>query len=266
MRLGLGISIPGTSGLVQAFSPLDLSPALWLDASDTSTITEVGGAVSQWDDKSGNGNDFTQGTAANQPTTGTRTQNGLNVLDFDGTADFMVGGDILDVLTGGLTMVGVVKMDVTTGNRAFFGKSRADSTAGRYSLFWTTSGFVSGVTNSFTALFHDTAQRAPSSDPGSGNRTDVFIHGQRVIRNDEDTLWRNGTVVATNSSLDGTTSYDSSDEWMIGAYQSASGSTPPFAGTYLDGFIGEIIVFLEDLTDSEMGQVNSYLNDKWNVY
>ena len=39
-----------------AFSPLDLSPAAWFDASDSGSITESGGAVSQWNDKSGVGN------------------------------------------------------------------------------------------------------------------------------------------------------------------------------------------------------------------
>lgn len=69
---------------VPIFSVLDLSPALWLDASDESTITESAGAVSQWDDKSGNGNNATQGTGSLQPITGTRTQNGENVIDFAG--------------------------------------------------------------------------------------------------------------------------------------------------------------------------------------
>ena len=68
----------------QPFSPLDLSPALWLDASDTATITASSGSVSQWDDKSVNGRNVTQGTAAAQPTTGSATLNGLNVLSFDG--------------------------------------------------------------------------------------------------------------------------------------------------------------------------------------
>jgi len=42
--------------------------SLWLDASDSSTITESGGSVSQWDDKSGNGNHITQGNVFLQPT------------------------------------------------------------------------------------------------------------------------------------------------------------------------------------------------------
>jgi len=118
MRLGLGISIPGTSGLVQAaFSPLDLSPVLWLDASDTSTITEVGGAVSQWDDKSGNGNDVAQGTAAAQPTSGTRTINSLNVLDFDGNDGLRTSA--ADIITQPNTVFMVLEHD-TVNTQLFF--------------------------------------------------------------------------------------------------------------------------------------------------
>jgi len=45
-----------------------ITTALWLDAADASTITESGGLVSQWDDKSGNNRHFTQATPANRPT------------------------------------------------------------------------------------------------------------------------------------------------------------------------------------------------------
>jgi hypothetical protein len=40
---------------------------LWFDATDTATITKVGGLVSQWNDKSGNVNNVTQATGADQP-------------------------------------------------------------------------------------------------------------------------------------------------------------------------------------------------------
>lgn len=63
-----------------------ISPSLWLDASDASTLTSSGSpaTVSQWSNKGSISANFTQATAANQPTTGASTQNGLNVLDFDG--------------------------------------------------------------------------------------------------------------------------------------------------------------------------------------
>lgn len=69
-----------------SFEPLDLANcAVWFDAADLSTITESGGSVSQWNDKSGNGRNASQGTASIQPATGVNTQNGLNVLTFETT-------------------------------------------------------------------------------------------------------------------------------------------------------------------------------------
>src|SRR3990167_8616268 len=72
--------------------PIQEGLKLWLDASDTSTITSSGGLVSQWNDKSGNNNHAIQGTGAAQPGTGTVKQGGKNVITFDGTADFIQTG------------------------------------------------------------------------------------------------------------------------------------------------------------------------------
>jgi hypothetical protein len=66
------------------WTPARVATRGWYDASDLATITSVATAVSQWNDKSGNLRHLTQGAGANQPKTGTRILNGLNVLDFDG--------------------------------------------------------------------------------------------------------------------------------------------------------------------------------------
>ena len=51
------------------FSPSQISNLnLWLDASDSATIDHTSNAVSQWNDKSENGNHATQSTEANKPT------------------------------------------------------------------------------------------------------------------------------------------------------------------------------------------------------
>jgi len=68
-----------------AWTPLELSPALWLDASDASTITESGGLVSQWDDKSGNGRHVEQLTGASQPAYNGTTK----AIEFDGLDDYL---------------------------------------------------------------------------------------------------------------------------------------------------------------------------------
>lgn len=56
----------------------------WYNATDASTITHDAGSVSAWNDKSGLGRHLTQDTPARQPATGLRTQNSLNVIDFNG--------------------------------------------------------------------------------------------------------------------------------------------------------------------------------------
>jgi len=88
-----------------AWTPADLgaSMALWLDAADAGTITLNitllrGSTVSQWDDKSGNGNHVSNATAATQPpylATGWNgkptlsfTQSGLEFLFKDGVSNF----------------------------------------------------------------------------------------------------------------------------------------------------------------------------------
>jgi hypothetical protein len=56
----------GATGTFSTIFGSDL--LVWYDASDSASITHVAGAVSQWNDKSGNADHLTQGTAANQPT------------------------------------------------------------------------------------------------------------------------------------------------------------------------------------------------------
>jgi hypothetical protein len=68
---------------------LGASLAMWLDAADTNTVILNGSNVSRWDDKSGNGRNAVQNTAANQPIYTLAGQNGRSVLTFDGSDDFM---------------------------------------------------------------------------------------------------------------------------------------------------------------------------------
>jgi hypothetical protein len=86
------------------WTPAELTGlALWLDAADSSTITLNGGNVSQWDDKSGNGNHVSNATAATQPAylatgwngkpTLSFTQSGLEFLFKDGVSNFASNTD-----------------------------------------------------------------------------------------------------------------------------------------------------------------------------
>lgn len=260
--IGLGVSMPMPSGVGVAaggeFSPLNLSPLAWYDASDTGTITESSGSVSQWDDKSGNNNDVYQGTGAAQPTTGTRTLNSLNVIEFDGGSDYLTGGDILDVLSGGLTVFIVAKVDDDTRLQGLTGKSAASSSSGRYGPIFNPGGGY------FGAIWHDTASRTVSYDPGAGNRTNTFLLTQIVNRNNSNVLRLNGAQVAIDSNLSGTSSYDTSFAFLVGAYQNQSGQ-PVLSNSYLDGFVAEIIVMNATATAQQISDAETYLADKWGI-
>jgi hypothetical protein len=65
------------------WTPADIDTALWLDAADASTISTSGNEVTQINDKSGNGRNFT-GASGTRPSTGLATLNGKNVLGFTG--------------------------------------------------------------------------------------------------------------------------------------------------------------------------------------
>jgi len=233
MRLGLGISIPGTSGLVQAaFSPLDLSPVLWLDAADTSTITESGGAVSQWDDLSGNGNNFVQATAADQPTTGATTFNSLNVIDF--AADFM-SGTVTFVQTTGWVFI-VASWSAAVRNALYGGPSSVNDPG----LYQSGSG-----STGWTAI----PATATTYTVGSSSTGDLLSaqHGSTSG------LRKNGVALAESGGPQA--AIDTDDLTTLGAR----------GALRLTGFIAEVIVVDGTLTAGEISDTETYLANKWGI-
>ena len=107
----------GSSGPTWDPSALGASLAWWHDAADTDTITDTAGAVSQIDDKGARSNHLAQAVGSKQPTTGTRTLNGLNVLDNDSDDNMSVGGVSI---TASHTVLMVCGIDTTTTNDAIF--------------------------------------------------------------------------------------------------------------------------------------------------
>jgi hypothetical protein len=77
-------------------SPLDIAGCVgWWDASDASTLTLDGsGNVEAWADKTSEGNDLTQATAANRPSVTAAAVNGLPAVTFDGSNDTLRTGAI----------------------------------------------------------------------------------------------------------------------------------------------------------------------------
>ena len=82
----------------ELWTPAEITTALWLDADDSSTITTVSGAVSEWRDKSGNNRHVSQADAINRPAVSAGGLNSKDVLSFDGSNDVLsFAGSAFDV-------------------------------------------------------------------------------------------------------------------------------------------------------------------------
>ena len=119
---------------IDGWNPSLISTALWLDAADIATITLNGSTVSQWNDKSGNGRNASQGTAGQQPTYTSNSQNGYGMISFDGSNDNL---DISSttLITSGNSNFGVFvayKPKTATG----YGAILANYVAGQFELLF----------------------------------------------------------------------------------------------------------------------------------
>jgi len=244
------------------FDPLSIAGCkLWLDASDTSTISLSGSAVTQWNDKSGNGYNFAQGTSANRPSSGTRTQNSLNVIDFDGTNDFLAttaaksAFNFLNNTTATLFMV--IKNDSTTGIQWILGNNGGSN--GQIGLVYYTSstnyitreGNGSGTwTYDITVAGNNTNAKylTYKSDPANAtaaNRIKFALN--------------NGAFSGANTETQAASASDSTRNLAIGDVDT------PDSGIPMDGFIAEFLIYNTILSNDDITDVQTYLSGKWGI-
>lgn len=210
-----------------AWSPASLSGLVaWYDASDAATITQSAGAVSAWADKSGNGYNLAQDSAPARPTTGAATQNSLNVLVFDGNDDLRAS--TAAIANGSSTFYLVARF--TTDNRWLATNGGA----------WQWFGFGSWYAGA----------SGPSISPAAS--TDTWYALGVQFAGASSWMRRNGSQVAAGNPGANTTIQNLS----VGSR---------FAGWYVTGQLGEVIVVGGSLTTGERSSLESYLMTKWGI-
>lgn len=236
------------------FTPRSIAGlALWLDASDGSTVFDAasggspvsaGGAVWRWEDKSGNGRHFTQTTTNNHPTY-TGTLNGRNVITFDGSNDDLRRSgvnhsDWFDA-TGG-----VMLLVFTVNNDAVYTVAVGGSVAAR-------DRFSSGT--SFHGMFRNA--RFDNIINGVMPTTGTHIFGSRAIAGGNHTMRLNKSVIYTGSDDFGNFVTKTNQLWQLGQ----GNQNDP-----MDGSIAEIIIYGRGtLSDAEVSRVENYLSTKWGL-
>ena len=236
----------GTSAFPPFWTPADITTALWLDAADSDTITEVSGAVSQWDDKSGNDRHATQDVSDKRPSITISALNGLDVATFDGIDDGMHGGPFIALQS--VCCIAVLKFKSfpeSGGAQAI--AARKDDTNGRFYVQVDTTDFkfdVGGLPRTTISV--------------TGN-TNFNVFRQQVL-NDTHSAYINGT-------LSGSESNDSTaitTVFSIGGLASIAGGSE--YGTVTSAFgnvdIAEIVF---TSTDSDAQKIEGYLAHKWGL-
>lgn len=221
------------------FAPTDISGLfVWIDASDTSTITHSSGSVSQINDKSGNGRHFTQSTGSLQPVTGVETLNGLNVLDFPSSDKMewtLSSASRSDPWTVFMVVKSIAKgrVNLSLGSNNGFAPVTWDE-------FDKVGFLIGGLIWSGTGphisnwVIHTTT----SSYSGSTATMAALING------------------STYNTYSGSMNEMSGKFWLNG----------DSAGAMADAHMAEVIIYKATLTTDERAAVHSYLNAKWAVY
>lgn len=228
-------------GGMPPFSPTDIANlALWLDAADSATITQVAGSVSQWNDKSGKGYNATQGTGTSQPVTGLRSINGKNAIKFDGTDDFV------NINTGLRSML-------TGTNQTAFSVCATDSTAGVQAHFVLNNGGSPALKHSFENTgFSASTQGAGGLLLTVSRDTNPHIVGNLLNIPNRTTFYDGLTATDTNG-----VSPTYNNAVLMG--RESSGANP------FNGITGEHIVYAAALTTTQINQVGNYLAAKWGI-
>lgn len=226
-----------------AFVPTD-NPNVVLFLTSTAGVLDTSGEVDTWEDQSATGADFTS-TGTNRPTTGTRTINSDNVLDFV-TNKYMTLGAKTIGTTGlfcnasqSFTVFVAAKTD-TTGN--LFARAHGTASLRTFQLAIDTDPKVAITLRGTTSTV---------STPFVSGTESIYI-----IR------WDGGTLTA-EAYLDGgspialsvgAAAVNTGENILIGARTSTA---PAF---FLDGAIRTIVVADAALSVADMNDIGQYIN------
>jgi hypothetical protein len=242
-----------------SFTPLTLSPALWLDGADASTLFQERSSpttlaasdsdpVGTWRDKSGNARHFASSSDAKRPTRKLATHAGKSSILFDGVDDtFSVTSSILGGLSG-WTIYMARQWDLPA--------SAATGFAGGNNIFeyvTVSGGAVTGRRSyASSGNYGSTATMALTAGivalTFDGSKSTNATRMVRRTNGTQDTLTFAGTIPATS---------EAHTSLVVGGLTDTS--------TYFKGYILEIIVLLSAATTTTTQNVERYLGLKWGI-
>lgn len=229
------------------WTPALISTALWLDAADASTVTTVSGAVSQWNDKSGNGRHATQATAGKQPLLAVSGLNSKNVIDCDGADDELSLANVLSL---------------TSVNQSLFLVAKRDNAAGRTEMAFSIGNTSTGDgiadiprwTNDI--MYSQVGYVANRPTPTSVITDQPYIAA--ITGGTIQLSYTNGTLIGTGSS-------QSTSPFYVTSGFVGSGSAVSPSVRFFDGKIAEIVLLPSVADTTTRQKLEGYLAHKWGL-
>ena len=229
------------------WTPAQISPSLWLDASDATTITLNSTTISQWNDKSGNSRNVSQANASLQPVYTLSGLNSLNIANFDGSDDVLNGiamTNFFSPTSYSAFVVGRARTIVTNSvngyeNEAFYGDS------GGYVAMYLRSSNLIGAYN------YDTGNKVATT----AYTANTFVIGYAELSGSNIRIRTNGgseTITAASAPYSLLSTLQLGRSWNSNVY-------------CLDGEIAEVIFTNAALSNTNRQLIEGYLAHKWGM-
>lgn len=242
----------GVGGHIQAQTlPVTHDLMLWLKADAVSGLNS-GDSLAQWNDSSGTGNHFANGSTGNQPTYISSGFGGKPIVRFDGTSDFVtnVNFHFLSSLPA-LTFFFVHKIDTDPPAIVQSGFTRLGQ--GSLSHYPFTDGVIYDTTGS--------AVRYTTGDP-TFDLTRPHIYAVESTSG----LWRNSFNGGAFFTFNGANTVAINDATRPNSIGVSDPSTLTGGNErFFDGDMAEILIYNTELTATERQDVTEYLLAKWSI-
>ncbi len=231
------------------WTPAKINATAWFDGADATTLTQSSGAVSQWNDKSGNNFHLVQANSIQRPITGTSQINGVNALAFDGSNDALksatnpFGTTINNAMLYGVFNIG------TIASSTLFSLSGSGTSANR----WQSHAPWSGGTVFFDCGDSGGTNRISTATSWAASENKLLGFYCSTSENTQQ-VWTNGSLLQSDTSGHSVTTAG-------GLSLGYDGSTSSFDNCA----IGEVIVLNGTVTPANRQTLEGYLAHKWGM-
>lgn len=256
--------------LTQSSPVINKGLALWLETSyNTNLITadndlpDDGDSVQKWYEINATErfqNYFEQSTSNNQPSYIKDAINGIPALRFNGSTSFMDNNQtgLVGNISDDATWFFVVKFDNSSDSQMLLNDNESYNSDGYY------INYYNGSNDHMLCL---TSMNAPSINHQSCKYSfNSFIKSQATIlvfHKDAQTI-----TIKVNGNQQATTDVYAKPSSKIEQHSSKARigrSAPSGSGQFLDGDLGEIIVYDRALSNKDIEHIEDYLSQKWHI-